>query len=104
MGTDFSEKLLRSLFLELNKIRVEECPFFNLLAAGQGLTAAEMKRCQKASPRFPPMLVELLLFWRGGENDHQIPPDNPNVGMIVHKSRIRKGMHQVVLALAVFRV
>jgi hypothetical protein len=41
---------------------------------------------------------------RGGENDHQIPPDNPNVGMIVHKSRIRKGMHQVVLALAVFRV
>jgi hypothetical protein len=40
----------------------------------------------------------------GGENDHQIPPDNPNGGMIVLKSRIWKGMHQVVLALAVFRV
>jgi hypothetical protein len=35
----------------------------------------------------------------GGENDHQIPPDNPNGGMIVLKSRIWKGMHQVVLAL-----
>jgi bifunctional non-homologous end joining protein LigD len=50
VGTGFSEKLLRTLFSELNKLRVEECPFFNLPAAGrsrwdQGLTAAEMKRC-----------------------------------------------------------
>jgi hypothetical protein len=50
VGTDFSKKPLRSLFLELNKIRVEECPFsiFRQLAeaAGiKGLTAAEMKRC-----------------------------------------------------------
>jgi hypothetical protein len=37
----------------------------------------------------------------GGENDHQILPDNSNVGMIVHKGCIRKGMLQVVLALAV---
>jgi hypothetical protein len=34
----------------------------------------------------------------GGENDHQILPDNSNVGMIVHKGCIRKGMLQVVLA------
>jgi hypothetical protein len=40
----------------------------------------------------------------GGENDHQILPDNSNVGMIVHKGCIWKGMLQVVLALAVFRV
>jgi bifunctional non-homologous end joining protein LigD len=50
VGTDFSEKLLRSLFLELNKIGVEECPFFNLLAAGQGLAAAEMKRWHWVKP------------------------------------------------------
>src|ERR1700756_2797430 len=32
VGTGFSEKLLRSLYLELNKIRINECPFFNLPA------------------------------------------------------------------------
>jgi bifunctional non-homologous end joining protein LigD len=46
VGTGFSEKLLRTLFSDLNKIRAEKCPFFNLPAAGrshwdQGLTAAE---------------------------------------------------------------
>ena len=55
VGTGFSDKLLRSLYLELNKIRVNECPFFNLPAAGrsrwdQGLTAAEMKRCHWVKP------------------------------------------------------
>jgi len=50
VGTGFSEKLLSTLFSELNKIRVDKCPFFNLPATGrnrwdQGLTAAEMKRC-----------------------------------------------------------
>jgi bifunctional non-homologous end joining protein LigD len=45
VGTGFSDKLLRTLFSELNKIRVEKCPFFNLPASGrsrwdQGLTAA----------------------------------------------------------------
>jgi hypothetical protein len=45
VGTGFSEKLLRTLFTELNKIRVDKCPFFNLPAVGrnrwdQGLTAA----------------------------------------------------------------
>jgi bifunctional non-homologous end joining protein LigD len=49
------EKLLRNLSSQLNKIRVEECPFFNLPAAGrsrwdQGLTAAEMKRCYWVKP------------------------------------------------------
>jgi bifunctional non-homologous end joining protein LigD len=50
-GTGFSEKLLRSLFDDLQKIRVESCPFSDLPAPGrscwdQGLTAAEMKRCR----------------------------------------------------------
>jgi bifunctional non-homologous end joining protein LigD len=31
-GTGFSEKLLRDLTSGLNKIRVEDCPFFNLPA------------------------------------------------------------------------
>jgi bifunctional non-homologous end joining protein LigD len=30
VGTGFSEKLLRSLFADLQKIRVESCPFSNL--------------------------------------------------------------------------
>ena len=47
--------LLRTLFSELNKLRVEQCPYFNLPAAGrsrwdQGLTAAEMKRCHWVKP------------------------------------------------------
>jgi len=54
-GTDFSEKLLNALFSELNKIRIEKCPFFNLPIVGrnrwdQGLTAAEMKRCHWVKP------------------------------------------------------
>jgi bifunctional non-homologous end joining protein LigD len=55
VGTGFSEKLLRTLYSELNRIGVEECPFFNLPAAGRsrwdrGLTAAEMKRCRWVKP------------------------------------------------------
>jgi bifunctional non-homologous end joining protein LigD len=55
VGTGFSEKLLHSLFSELNKIRVESCPFFNVPAPGrsrwdQGLTAAEVKRCHWVKP------------------------------------------------------
>ena len=55
VGTGFSDKLLRSLFSELEKIRVERCPFSNLPALGrsrwdQGLTAAEMKRCHWVKP------------------------------------------------------
>src|ERR1700731_2811706 len=46
VGTGFSEKLLSTLFSELNKIRVEKCPFFNLPATGrsrwdQGLTVID---------------------------------------------------------------
>jgi bifunctional non-homologous end joining protein LigD len=55
VGTGYSEKLLRSLFDALQKIRVESCPFSNLPAPGrsrwdQGLTAAEMKRCHWVGP------------------------------------------------------
>ena len=55
VGTGFSEKLLRSLFDDLQKIRVESCPFSDLPAPGrnrwdQGLTATEMKRCRWVKP------------------------------------------------------
>jgi bifunctional non-homologous end joining protein LigD len=55
VGTGFSDKLLRSLFDDLQKIRVERCPFYDLPAPGrnrwdQGLTAAEMKRCHWVKP------------------------------------------------------
>ena len=55
VGTGFSEKLLRTLHSELNKIRIEECPFFNLPAVGRsrwdrGLSSAEMKRCRWVRP------------------------------------------------------
>src|ERR1700730_12426216 len=55
VGTGFSEKLLSTLYSELNKIRVEQCPFFNLPATGrnrwdQGLSAAEMGRCHWVRP------------------------------------------------------
>jgi bifunctional non-homologous end joining protein LigD len=55
VGTGFSEKLLRSLFDDLQKIQIETCPFYNLPAPGrnrwdQGLTAAEMKRCRWVRP------------------------------------------------------
>jgi bifunctional non-homologous end joining protein LigD len=49
VGTAFSEKLLKSLSVELNKIAVKACPFYDLPATGRGLdpglTAAEMKHC-----------------------------------------------------------
>jgi bifunctional non-homologous end joining protein LigD len=55
VGTGFSERLLSSFYSELNKIRVDKCPFYNLPAVGrsrwdQGLTAAEMKRCHWVKP------------------------------------------------------
>ena len=37
VGTGFSEKLLKALSLELNKIAVKSCPFLNLPATGRGL-------------------------------------------------------------------
>jgi bifunctional non-homologous end joining protein LigD len=54
VGTGFSEKLLKSLSAELDKIAVKDCPFFNLPATGRGLdpglTVAEMKRCVWVKP------------------------------------------------------
>ena len=54
VGTGFSERLLKLLSAELNKIAVKHCPFDNLPATGRGLdpglTAAEMKRCRWVMP------------------------------------------------------
>jgi bifunctional non-homologous end joining protein LigD len=49
VGTGFSDKLLSTLSTELNKIRIDKCPFFNLPATGrnrwdQGLSAATLFR------------------------------------------------------------
>jgi bifunctional non-homologous end joining protein LigD len=54
VGTGFREKLLQALSVELNKIAVKACPFYNLPATGRGLdpglTVAEMKRCIWVKP------------------------------------------------------
>jgi ATP-dependent DNA ligase len=55
VGTGFSDKLLRSLYSELENIRIDSCPFFNLPAAGRsrldpGLTATEMNRPRWVNP------------------------------------------------------
>jgi bifunctional non-homologous end joining protein LigD len=75
VGTGFSEKLLSTLFVELNNIRVESCPFFNLPAAGrgrwdQGLTAAEMKRCHWVKP----VLVAQVKFTEWTRDDRLRQP------------------------------
>ena len=46
VGTGFSEKLLSTLFSELNKIRVEKCPFYNLPAAGRNRWDQGLSRCR----------------------------------------------------------
>jgi bifunctional non-homologous end joining protein LigD len=55
VGTGFSEKFLKLLSAELNKIAVKGCPFDNLPAPGrnrwdQGLTVAEIRRCIWVKP------------------------------------------------------
>ena len=55
VGTGFSEKLLRSLLSDLNKLHVESCPFFNVPTPGrsrwdQGLTPAYLERCHWVKP------------------------------------------------------
>jgi hypothetical protein len=54
VGTGFSEKLLKTLSIELNKIAAKACPFFNLPATGRGLdpglAVAEIKRCIWVNP------------------------------------------------------
>jgi bifunctional non-homologous end joining protein LigD len=75
VGTGFSEKLLHTLFTELNKIRVNKCPFYNLPAAGrsrwdQRLTAAEMKRC----PWVKPVMVCQIRFTEWTRDDRLRQP------------------------------
>jgi bifunctional non-homologous end joining protein LigD len=74
VGTGFSEKLLKALSVELNKIAVKACPFYNLPATGrgldQGLTAAEMKRCIWVKP----MLVCQVKFTEWTRDDRLRQP------------------------------
>jgi bifunctional non-homologous end joining protein LigD len=55
VGTGFDRKLLGSLHAALRKIATDSCPFANLPEKrdgrwGQGVTAAEMKRCHWVKP------------------------------------------------------
>ena len=55
VGTGFNTKLLRSLHAEFKKIAIVECPFVDLPEKrsgryGQGVTAAEMRRCHWLKP------------------------------------------------------
>jgi bifunctional non-homologous end joining protein LigD len=55
VGTGFNVKLLRSLHAEFKKIGTDTCPFVDLPEKrtgryGQGITAAEMKRCHWVKP------------------------------------------------------
>ena len=54
VGTGFSERVLKALSVQLDKIAIKDCPFYNLPATGRGLdpglTVAEMKRCVWVKP------------------------------------------------------
>lgn len=55
VGTGFDDKLLRSLYERFQKIAQKDCPFSNLPEKkkgrfGDGITAAEMKRCHWVKP------------------------------------------------------
>lgn len=56
VGTGFNQALLASLFHEFQKIKRVQCPFANLPEKrsgryGQGVTAAEMRRCSWVEPK-----------------------------------------------------
>jgi ATP-dependent DNA ligase len=48
VGTGFSEKLLKALSVELNKIAVKACPFYNLPATGRGSGSRANRRRNEA--------------------------------------------------------
>lgn len=55
VGTGFNTKLLHSLHAQFKKIAIDECPFADLPEKrtgryGQGITAAEMRRCHWVKP------------------------------------------------------
>jgi bifunctional non-homologous end joining protein LigD len=56
VGTGFSRKTLASLFEEMEKLKIGQCPFANLPVPrnsrwGGGVTAADMKRCTWIEPK-----------------------------------------------------
>jgi bifunctional non-homologous end joining protein LigD len=56
VGTGFSQKLLASLHEQMQKLRLNECPFANLPTPrqsrwGGGVTAGEMKKCTWIKPK-----------------------------------------------------
>lgn len=90
------ETLLHAPFSELNKIRVEKCPFDNLPAVGrnrwdQGLTAAEMKRCHWVKP----VMVCQIKFTEWTRDDRLRQPvflgirEDKNTNEVVRESRAK---------------
>ncbi len=56
VGTGFNRKTLASLFEEMEKLTIGQCPFANLPVPrnsrwGGGVTAADMKRCTWIEPK-----------------------------------------------------
>ena len=56
VGTGFNQALLGSMHKQFQKIQRDDCPFVNLPEKrsgryGQGVTAAEMKRCRWIEPK-----------------------------------------------------
>ena len=56
VGTGFNQKTLVSLFAQMSKIKIPECPFTNLPVErnsrwGGGVTAGEMKQCTWIEPK-----------------------------------------------------
>ena len=75
VGTGFSEKLLRSIYDTLQKIRRPACPFTNLPEKrrgrwGQGITPAIMKRCHWVEP----VLVAQVKFTEWTSDDQLRQP------------------------------
>lgn len=56
VGTGFNHKLLKSIYAELKKLSIQECPFSNLPEErdsryGQGITKSYMKQCHWVKPQ-----------------------------------------------------
>jgi bifunctional non-homologous end joining protein LigD len=71
VGTGFDDKLLESLFARMSKLRMPNCPFFNLPTPrnskwGGGVTASQMKLCTWIKPE----LVGEVQFteWTGDDS------------------------------------
>jgi ATP-dependent DNA ligase len=88
VGTGFSEQLLRSLFSNLEKIRTEQSPYSKVPAKGrnrrgEGLTAAEMRRCHWVKP----VMVCQVKFTEWTRDDRLRQPVFLGIKKAVHETQ-----------------